>query len=147
MSLIKFNKKRFPLSTYGMPTWLDTEDLFADDLFSIGKDFPAMNVKEHKKDFEIELAVPGFVKDEIEVSLEDDVLHVCAKKSKESVEEEEDYYRKEFSYNEFDRKFKLPTSINEDKKIKAEYKNGILRLNLIKKEEAKIPPKKVIEIA
>ena len=147
MSLIKFNKKRFPLSTYGLPTWFDTEDLFADDLFNNGKDFPAMNVKEHKKDFEIELAVPGFVKDEIEVSLEDDVLHVSAKKSTESVEEEEDYYRKEFSYNEFDRKFKLPTSINEEKDIKAEYKDGILRLNLIKNEETKIPPKKVIEIA
>ena len=145
MSLIKFNRKRFPLS-YGMPTWFDTEDRFVDDLFSKGNDFPAMNVKEHKKDFEIELAVPGFTKDEIQVSLEDDVLHVCAKKSEEMVEDEEGYYRKEFSYNEFDRKFKLPTSINEDEKIKAVYKDGILRLNLIKKEEAKIPPKKVIQI-
>ena len=106
-----------------------------------------MNVKEKEDLFEIELAVPGFSKDEIEVSLEDDMLHVHAQKSNDFVEDKEGYTRKEFSYNEFDRKLQLPTTINQSKKVKAIYKDGILKLNLFKKEEAKVPPKKVIEIA
>jgi HSP20 family protein len=63
------------------------------------------------------------------------------------VTKDEDYARKEFSYNKFDRKFQLPTTINLDKKAKATFKDGILHLQLMKKEAAKIPPKKLIEIA
>ena len=147
MSLIKFNTRRFPLATYNMPNWFDMEDAFADDFFDNRRALPAMNVKETKKDFELELAVPGFTKKDIEISIEDDVLHICGEKSKEDVAKDEDYTRKEFSYNKFDRKLQLPTSINLDKKAKATFKDGILHLNLMKKEAAKVPPKKLIEIA
>jgi HSP20 family protein len=146
MSLIKFNKRNFPLSTYKMPNWFDMEDAFADDFFDNGKVFPAMNVKENKKDFELELAVPGFSKNEIEIFIEDDVLHICGEKTTEDVKEEENYARKEFSYNKFDRKLQLPATINMTKTVKATFKDGILYLNLMKKEAAKIPPKKLIEI-
>ncbi|PKV48276.1 HSP20 family protein [Aquimarina sp. MAR_2010_214] len=146
MSLIKFNKNRFPWINDRVSTWLDTDDFFADDFFVRDKKLPAMNVKENKDDFEIELAVPGFSKKDIEVTMEDDVLHICAQKSKEEVEEDEGYTRREFSYNEFDRKLQLPTSVNQNEKVKATYKNGVLTLNLLKKEEAKEQPKKVIEI-
>jgi len=147
MSLIKFGGKRLPWSNELMPTWFDADDLFAEDIFSNGKNLPAMNVKEDKDNFEIELAVPGFSKEDIEVSLEEDLLHVFAQKSKENIEDEKGYVRKEFSYDMFDRKLKLPKTINQTKKVKAIYKNGILKLHLTKKEEVQIPPKKIIEIA
>ena len=143
MSLIK----RSPWTTDLLPSWFNADDLFVEDIFSPKRNLPAMNVKEKEDLFEIELAVPGFSKDEIEVSLEDDMLHVHAQKSNDFVEDKEGYTRKEFSYNEFDRKLQLPTTINQSKKVKAIYKDGILKLNLFKKEEAKVPPKKVIEIA
>ncbi|WP_074407103.1 MULTISPECIES: Hsp20/alpha crystallin family protein [Aquimarina] len=146
MSLIKFNKNRFPWINDRVSTWLDTDDFFADDFFIKDKNLPAMNVKENKDNFEIELAVPGFSKKDIEVTMEDDVLHICAQKSKEEVEEDKGYTRREFSYNEFDRKLQLPTSVNQNEKVKAVYKNGVLTLNLLKKEETKEQPKKVIEI-
>jgi HSP20 family protein len=146
MSLIKFNKNRFPWINDRVSTWLDTDDFFADDFFVKDKNLPAMNVKENKDNFEIELAVPGFSKKDIEVTMEDDVLHICAQKSKEEVEEDKGYTRREFSYNEFDRKLQLPTSVNQNEKVKAVYKNGVLTLNLLKKEETKEQPKKVIEI-
>ncbi|OED42623.1 heat-shock protein [Flavobacteriaceae bacterium (ex Bugula neritina AB1)] len=146
MSLIKFNRNRFPLFNDKVSSWLDTNDFFSDDFFIRDKDLPAMNVKENKDDFEIELAVPGFSKKDIEVTMEDDVLHICAKQSKEEVEEDENYTRREFSYSSFDRKLQLPGSINQNEKVKATYKNGLLSLSLAKKEEAKEPPKKVIEI-
>jgi HSP20 family protein len=135
------------MSNFNMPNWFDMEDAFADDFFENGKALPAMNVKENKENFELELAVPGFSKKEIEISIEEDVLHICGEKTKEDVTKDEDYARKEFSYNKFDRKLQLPTTINFDKKAKATFKDGILHLNLMKKEATKIPPKKLIEIA
>jgi len=107
---------------------------------------PAMNVKEHEDDFEIEFAAPGFSKKDFEVTITDSILNVCGEKKEEVEEKEEDYTRKEFSYNSFKRSLSLPKSVNADQDIKATYKNGILKLNLLKKEEAKEPPKKVIEV-
>lgn len=147
MSLVKFNR-RFPWRNNGITNWLGTENLFSDDFFPEEPDFPAMNVKENPKNFEIELAVPGFSKNEIEVSLENDVLHICAEKSKEEVEENENgYTRKEFNYNAFDRKLKIPSTVNQKEDVKANYKNGLLKLQLAKSEVALEPSKKKIEIA
>ena len=103
-----------------------------------------MNVKESDSSFDIELAIPGFLKDEIEVSLENDVLHVSASKEKESVEEDvEGYTRKEFNYNSFDRRIKVPNTVNQDKEVKATYNNGVLYLQLTKDEVAKDRSKKI----
>ena len=148
MSLVKFNRRRFPWRDNGISNWLDTNDLLSDDFFNQEPDFPAMNVKENPENFEIELAVPGFSKKEIEVSMENDTLQVSAKKSKEEVKENENgYTRKEFNYNSFDRRLKLPTTVNQNEEVKATYKNGLLKLQLAKSETALEPAKKVIEIA
>lgn len=146
MSLINFNKKRFPWINDNVSNWLDTNEFFSDDFFVKDSNLPAMNVKEHKGDFEIELAVPGYSKEDIEVTMEDDILHVCAKSKKEKVEEDESYTRREFNYREFDRKLQLPTTIDQKKDVKATYENGILKFKLPKKEEAKELPKKIIQI-
>ena len=134
MTLIKFNKPNFPWITDGIPNWLDSNDVFADDFFTRDKKLPAMNVKETKETFEIELAVPGFSKKEIKVTLVDDYLEVLAEKSNEEIEEDEGYTRREFTFNNFKRKILLPTTINREKEVKATYKNGILTLKLTKVE-------------
>tara|TARA_R100000935_G_scaffold15425_2_gene30797 strand:+ start:24086 stop:24409 length:324 start_codon:yes stop_codon:yes gene_type:complete len=106
-----------------------------------------MNIKENPENFEVALAIPGFSKKDIEVSLENDILHVCAENRKEEVEEnQEGYTRKEFSYNSFDRKLQMPISVNQKKEVKTTYKNGVLKLQLTKSEAAMAPPKKMIEI-
>lgn len=145
MSLIKFNN-RFPWNTSALTNFLTADDFFNDDFFTKDSLMPAMNVIEHDDDFEIELAAPGFSKDNFEVTLDSDGLHICAEKSKEEEEKEEGYLRKEFSYNSFKRTLRLPDSVNLEKDVKAAYKKGILKLNLLKKEEAKVLPKKVIEV-
>jgi len=143
MSLIKF-RRRLPLIDRGIPTWFETGDLLDDDLFENGKSIPPMNVKESESSYDIELAIPGFSKDEIEVSLENDVLHVSASKEKETVEEDvEGYTRKEFNYNSFDRRIKVPNTVNQDKEVKATYNNGVLYLQLTKDEVAKDRSKKI----
>lgn len=125
------------------------DDVFKDDFFEEDSLMPAMNVKEHKKDFEVEFAVPGFNKDDFEVSIENDVLHVRAKKEQEETKEEEDFSRKEFSYKSFQRSSTLPDSVDLEQDIKATYKNGILKIKLLKRKEAleEKPSKKIIEIS
>lgn len=145
MTLTKV-RRRAPLFEGRFPAWFDTNDLF-EDFFDNGKNLPAMNIKENDKFFEVELAVPGFTKDQIEVSLEDDKLHVFAEKSKEDVEEHEgEFTRREFTYNEFERFITLPDYVNPEK-VKANYDNGILSLKLPKIMEKITPKKKMIKIA
>lgn len=145
MTLTKV-RRRTPLFEGGFPVWFDTNELF-EDFFNNGKNLPAMNIREDEKFFEVELAVPGFSKDEIEVSLEDDKLHVFAEKSIEKVDEKEkEYTRKEFTYNEFERLITLPAFVNAEE-VKANYHNGILSLTLPKMMEKVIPKKRLIEIA
>jgi HSP20 family protein len=149
MSLIKFNNRNrlFPFwNNDNLKTFLSTDDFFTNDFFEEDSLMPAMNVKEHDEDFEIEFAAPGFTKKDFEVTIDADILNVCGEKKKEKEEEEEGYSRREFSYSSFKRSLKLPATVDTDQDVKAIYKNGILKLKLLKKEEVKEQPKKVIEV-
>lgn len=143
-----WNNRLFSSGFGDLNSLLRFDDAFKDDFFEDDSLMPAMNIKEHKKDFEIELAVPGFDKKDFEVDIEDDVLHVTGEKEIEKEEKDDDYARKEFSYKSFKRSMMLPTSINLDQDVKATYKNGVLKIKLLKKEEVieKEHPKKVIEV-
>jgi HSP20 family protein len=148
MSLIKFNNRNrlLPWTNDSLKSFLSSDDFFNNDFLDEDSLMPAMNVKEHDTDFEIEFAAPGFSKKDFEVTIEDNILNVCGEKKEEKEEKNEDYTRKEFSYNSFKRSLKLPQTVNSDQDVKATYKDGILKLNLLKKEAAKETPKKVIEI-
>lgn len=149
MSLIKFNNRNrlFPSrSNDSLKRFLSSDEFFNTDFFEEDSLMPAMNVKEHDSDFEIEFAAPGFSKKDFEITIDGHILNVCGEKKHEVEEKEDDYSRKEFSYNSFRRSLTLPKSVNTDQDVKAIYKNGILKLNLLKKEDAKEPPKKVIEV-
>ena len=149
MSLIKFNNrnKLFPSwNNDSLKSFLSSDDFFNNDFFEEDSLMPAMNVKEHDDDFEIEFAAPGFSKKDFEVTIDDNILNICGEKKTEVEEKEEDYTRKEFSYNSFKRSLSLPKTVSADQNVKATYKNGILKLNLLKKEEVKEQLKKVIEV-
>lgn len=158
MTLVANKKRRLPVfgntSVFQHPLLNDVMDpakelLNMDRLFnrlSVPEfDFiPAMNVKEQKNHFKIELAAPGFAKEEFDITIKDGMLHLAAEKQHKSEEEKEGYVKKEFSYNHFSRAMTLPETVDEDKDVKATYKDGILHLTLLKKEDVKgIPPKKV----
>ncbi len=145
MSLINFNN-RFPWNTSMSDNFLNTEDFFNDDFFESHSLMPAMNVKENDANFEIELATPGFSKEDFNITIDKDRLHISAKKSKKEEEKKEGYIHKEFNYSSFKRSLKLPENINQKEKVKATFKNGVLKLKLLKKETVKETPKKVIEV-
>ena len=145
MSLINF-KKRGPWSNLITSDFFDTDDFFNDRFWLRKVGEPALNIKEKENEYEIELAAPGFEKKDFEVSIDDGCLNISAKKSESKEEKDVNYTRKEFSYNSIERSLELPNTII-DEKVKATYKNGILKFTLAKKEEVKKHKPKMIEIS
>jgi HSP20 family protein len=155
MSLVKFRNRR-PLRNLIPSDFFDSDPIFENRLWNTNfftGDFwngksqePALNIKETDNAFEVELAAPGFSKKDFEVSIDDGCLNISAEKSETKEEKDEQYTRKEFSYNSFEKRLQLPESVKDDN-VKARYKNGILSFDLIKKEEAKLHKPKKIEIA
>ncbi len=110
-----------------------------------GSSIPAVNIKENDNGFLIELAAPGMKKEDFKVNLDHKVLSISSESKSESKSEEGKYSRQEFNYQSFKRSFTLPESVETDK-IEATYENGVLRLNIPKKDEAKPQPSRLIEI-
>lgn len=146
MSLVKFKKS--PLENLFTHDFLDfvPNNLLNDRLWLKKIDEPALNIKETKDAFEIELAAPGYNKKDFEVTIDDGCLNISAKKEVSKEEKDENYARKEFSYSSFERSLQLPDSISDDK-VKATYDNGILKFSLAKKAEAKKQKPTIIEIS
>ncbi|NLI72247.1 MAG: Hsp20/alpha crystallin family protein [Bacteroidales bacterium] len=108
---------------------------------------PSVNVKENDNEFGIEVAAPGFDKDDFKIEVHNDTLTISSEKQEEEKESDESacYTKREFSYQAFTRSFTLPESADGDK-VEAAYKKGILTVTIPKKEEAKPKAPKVIEI-
>lgn len=104
---------------------------------------PAVNVVENENGFRVELAAPGFQKTDFKLNLEGNRLTISSEKEQK---EEEKYTRREFVYGSFQRTFTLPTSVDTEK-IAAIYQDGILMVELPRKEEAKVKPNRSIDIA
>jgi len=97
-------------------------------------DVPAVNILDNKDNYMMELAAPGLKKGDFKIKLDNQLLTISSEKKEEKEEQEENYTRKEFVFSSFSRSFTLPKTIVFDK-IKADYKDGILIVNLPKKEE------------
>ena len=147
MSLIKFNR-RLPWFNTDISDFFDSEDFLRDNFWTKSMvEQPALNIKESDKGFEIELAAPGLSKKDFDVTIDNGYLNISGKKSEEKEEKENNYTRREFNYTSFKRSLLLPENVKEEE-IKANYDNGILKLTLAKKGEAKTQKsKKKVEIA
>lgn len=141
MSLVKRNNVLFPalLNDLMTPDWFGGLENHKTNL-------PAVNIKENERDFELELAIPGFKKDDVNIEVDENVLTISSEIKSENESKEENFTRKEFSFSSFKRAFSLPETIDEDR-INAKHEDGILKLTLPKKEEALPKPKRLIDIA
>ena len=97
---------------------------------------PAANITERKEGYKIELVVPGFTKENINLTIDKNVLTIAGEKQDEVKSEDEKITRKEFHQAAFKRSFALPKSIVAET-IVARYENGILVIEIPKSEEAK----------
>jgi len=116
---------------------------FFDRAFFRDATLPAVNIKENTGHFAIELAVPGFKKEDLKVNVKDGVLTISSEKKLESEEEKKGYTRKEFSYASFSRSFALPENTDAGS-LKAKFADGVLKLEL--KKTVAVPASKGREI-
>jgi HSP20 family protein len=97
---------------------------------------PLVNIKDTNDEYQIEVAAPGFNKENFSVKVEDNILTISATHNEEKQTENEKYTRKEFHYQSFTRSFTLPKK-TDSSKITASYENGILKISLPKPEDEK----------
>ena len=122
-----------------MPGFNDIFESFFNDAFLSDRmttRVPAANISETPDHFHIELAAPGLKKDDFKLNLEQNVLTISVEQSQEINNENKNYNKREYSYSSFVRSFTLPESA-DDSSIEAEYIDGILKINIAKREEAK----------
>jgi HSP20 family protein len=101
---------------------------------------PAVDVFEENDRYHVHVDLPGLKRDDIDVTVQGDVLTVSGEKKRESETKGEDYYRCERYYGKFSRSLTLPTSVDSTK-IEAKYKDGVLELSIPKTEQAR--PKQI----
>lgn len=137
MTLVTFNKKQDnERVNYGLNPLF--KEVF-NDFFSEGTNLnlfygklAATNTYETDKSYHLEISTPGFEKTDFKIKLENGMITVSADKKQENTTTEKNYVKREFNYQKFERSFTLPNNI-DDEKILAEYKNGILIIELPKK--------------
>ena len=104
--------------------------------------FPPVNIHETKDAYHLELNAPGRSKEDFVLSFENGLLTVSFEKKEEAKSEDYKTIRKEFSYKNFKRSFTLDDRIDANG-IQAKYENGVLKLLLPKKEQAKESVKQI----
>lgn len=104
--------------------------------------FPPVNITETAEGYQVELAVPGFEKADFNVKLDDKILTISTEKKESNAAADQKMIRKEFSYKSFKRSFTLDDKIDAEN-ISAKYENGILILELPKKENLKAAVKDI----
>ena len=119
-------------------------DDFGLDFFNRNYSVPSVNSIENNDSFEIDLAVPGMKKEDFSIELNDKVL-VISSESSNNIENDK-MRLNEFNFSSFQRSFRVPDSVDPDK-IKANYKNGILKIKLPKRKESISKPNRVINIS
>ena len=122
-------------------------DLF-NDLMGWNREFtiPSVNIAEKNQGYFIEVAAPGLSKDDFKIDLEDHVLTISSKKEEKKEDKSENFIRREFNYTSFSRSFTLPEWVNEEK-ISASQKDGVITIELPRKDESKARLSKSIKIA
>ena len=143
MTLIKFEPLR------ELETLHDRIQRYFDDFpnfgFNVSDSFsPKIDVSEDKNNIIVTAEIPGVKKDNIKITLQDNILTVEGEKKKEKEEKDKNFYRSERSYGSFKRSFTLPVEVDSEK-VEAKFEDGMLHITL-KKLEQKVKTEKVIEL-
>jgi HSP20 family protein len=145
MTQVKFSRRPFDKNFNSL-----VDDLFSDlpVLFKNGpnhqdwKGSVPVNIKETGQSYVLDVVAPGFEKSDFKISLEQDTLTISAEKSQQVKNEDDKIIRNEYSWKSFKRSFTIDEKINEEG-IEAKYVNGVLTLNLPRKEEVKTTSKDI----
>ena len=103
---------------------------------------PKVDVKEENNNLVVSAELPGMDAKDIDVTVADNTVRIAGEKKHEEKEEEKDYYRRETSYDSFERTVELPAEVDEDK-AEAQFNKGVLTIKLPKSKEAQAKQKKI----
>jgi HSP20 family protein len=132
------------------------DDFFRRDMFdwnnsnfsNTNTTIPAVNIKETADNYEVEVAAPGMSKKDFRVELDGNMLTISSEKANQKEDrDDERYFQREFSYQSFQRTFNLQKDVVDIDKIQAKYEEGMLKLLIPKKEEAKQKPPRQIQVS
>jgi HSP20 family protein len=117
------------------------DNFFRNDFFETGSwsrtlNVPAVNIVEDNNEFKLSLAAPGMKKNDFKIDIDGNMLTISAELEERKEEKKEKFTREEYNYSSFSRSFTLPDEVNKEK-IEAVYHDGVLKLSLPKREEAK----------
>ncbi len=97
---------------------------------------PSVDIFENKNEIVLEAELPGMSAEDVNISIENNVLTLHGERRFEKKDESDNFHRVERSYGSFTRSFTLPPTVSSEN-TNAEFNNGVLRLTLAKREEAK----------
>jgi HSP20 family protein len=97
---------------------------------------PSVDIFENKNEIVLEAELPGMTAEDVNISIENNVLTLHGERKFEKKDESDNFHRVERSYGSFTRSFTLPPTVSSEN-ANAEFNNGVLRLTLAKREEAK----------
>ena len=125
-------------------------NIFDEDLNPVvsnrNNSIPAVNIKEDEKKFALDLAVPGIDKKNLKIEINEDVITISSEQKEEKEDSGDGFKRREFSYSSFCRSFYLPENVDKDK-IEANYRNGIITVELPKQEAGKAKISREVKIS
>lgn len=104
--------------------------------FASGAWNPQVDIFENKDQIVLEAELPGMKPNDVNISIENNVLTIHGERKFEKKDEKDNFHRVERSYGSFTRSFTLPPTVSSEN-ANAEFENGVLRLTLAKREEAK----------
>ncbi len=143
MTLIKFEPMREFESLH------DKIQRYFDDFsnfgFNTAENFhPRIDINEDKQSINVTAEIPGVKKENIKITLQDNILTIEGEKKKESEEKEINFYRSERIFGSFKRSFTLPEEVDSEN-VEAKFEDGTLKIQL-KKTAPKISKEKLIEL-
>src|SRR5918912_1251762 len=109
---------------------------FGDEGIARGAWVPSVDIYENKDQIVLEAELPGMNREDFDLSIENNVITLRGERRFEKKDDSDNYHRVERSYGSFTRSFTLPQTVSAED-AKAEYRNGVLRVTLPKREEAK----------
>lgn len=141
LSIFKKNNDSLANRFFGEPYEDFLESFFAESptlhKIKFGSDLPRANVVENEKDYTVQIVVPGINKNDLKITVNNQIMTVEKEDKQEKEEKGKNYSYREFHHSSFKRSFKIPENVNFDE-IKSNYQDGILNIIIPKPETKEI---------
>jgi HSP20 family protein len=145
MTLVKFHNRPGSKSfnNFMDDFFATAPSIFRDDFITPSfRSFTPVNVKETENDYVLEVVAPGFQKEDFKINLDNNTLTISANKKEETENKNEKFIHKEYKQQSFKRSFTIDENVDAEN-IVAKYLNGVLTLNLAKKQNVKPSVKEI----